>query len=534
MSDLIRVNFTGATNYSSYSGGDVVGCPIDHCWGPVNTLQVLTKAQFLKYYPESKPLGSVGVPYLYPWACAKRALDGGAGNIEVVRPQGDHTYAHFNITAGTETNGVIPATMALARSTTQYDTTPTICIGLKYPGIVPQTLFDYDDFKLNVIFNQTDTDGTAIPIEVQVIGVNNSLGTTTVVEDFKGGFNPTQTVDGVNFYIDNVINNNSDFLDCLTNSFTTAATITQASTTPLVGLLSTIPYVHVALTAANIVAAFNTYYSDREASASSILIPSFSDATVMAAIQTIAQSRMDLIAAVGFLYTTGLTTTLIATQQKALVADKFSVFIAGREVCTYINNTVYMDCTAGWAGATVAVAQSVNTNQPASAKTYGTYSGTLVASLSSSEARALNASGVISIYNSINGPCIFGVRTLHPRSRSYWALLNVMRVTAEILKPVFSYVMDAMHTDVASNSAARKSFVSKLQTIYEAEIAAGNLKSSSTADCPDSLNNDTNNEGGKYLYITLTNYYYKVTEGVVINIVATDSSVQVTTSSTNA
>ena len=98
MSELISVEFRDQTNYTAYQGSDVGGMVIDHVWGPVGVRNVLTRSQFLNYYPESVPFNvtsSYKPTWLEPFANAKLAFDRGAAAIEVVRAEPHYNFSGF-------------------------------------------------------------------------------------------------------------------------------------------------------------------------------------------------------------------------------------------------------------------------------------------------------------------------------------------------------------------------------------------------------------------------------------------------------
>ena len=101
MNELINVTFEDRTNYFEFDSTDIVGQPIDHYWGPVNELKVMSRNQFLDNYPLSLPLTpNASLDYLRSWVNVYRALSTGAGLVEVYRPQGENTYSQFNLEEG--------------------------------------------------------------------------------------------------------------------------------------------------------------------------------------------------------------------------------------------------------------------------------------------------------------------------------------------------------------------------------------------------------------------------------------------------
>ena len=68
----------------------------------------------------------------------------------------------------------------------------------------------------------------------------------------------------------------------------------------------------------------------------------------------------------------------------------------------------------------------------------GSYPGVLSESLKFDDVLDLHKEGINSVYSSINGPQIFGIKSMHERQNSYYAKLNIMRVLAAILRPLKS------------------------------------------------------------------------------------------------
>ena len=186
MNELINVSFEDRTNYTVFDSSDVVGQPIDHFWGPVDELKVMSRAQFVAAYPLSVPMSAqASLDFLKSYVNIYRAFDAGAALVEVFRPQGSNNYCQFNLT-GTGS----PATFApfvAETALTQFDETADISIALKYPGDVPKSLFNYDTMTISVEVTASST------VMIEVIGTTNAVD--TIVEQFEGGFDRSQIVD---------------------------------------------------------------------------------------------------------------------------------------------------------------------------------------------------------------------------------------------------------------------------------------------------------------------------------------------------
>ena len=275
---------------------------------------------------------------------------------------------------------------------------------------------------------------------------------------------------------------------------------------------------------------------------------------MLAAYASVAETRKDLVFLAGF-PTFGQGTPSASTaswggasatweqQEPCMVAwfnaianaglDMFTAGIVAWERYTLSTllgrQTFNLDGTAGWAGRIVSVAgQLKNRNQPPSYKAYGAYSGSLVRSLTFKQVYSLHQDyGIGSIYTTASGNYIFDIRTLYGVTTSYFAQLNVMRVTAALLAGTFDEVEQVLHTDVAANRSSRIALEGRLNQLISTFIARSELKSSSYADVGDSINSDAQTQGGRSLNIHLVCYFIGLTERVNITVIATDDSVSV-------
>lgn len=186
-----------------------------------------------------------------------------------------------------------------------------------------------------------------------------------------------------------------------------------------------------------------------------------------------------------------------------------------------------LDCTAAWAGRICATAYALhNRNQLPSYKAYGSFSGSLVRTLDFDTVVAMHdEDGIGSVYSSAVGNYIFCIRDLYGAGESYFARLNVMRVTAALLSQTFDMVEDVIHTDVAANRTNRLALEGRLNTLLGNFAARQELKVESYANVGDELNSDVNTNGGRYLRIQLVCYFMSLTEKVFITVVARDGSV---------
>ena len=311
-------------------------------------------------------------------------------------------------------------------------------------------------------------------------------------------------------------------------------------------------------------------FGDRDISSSTLLVSSFipsmdsgkvpEDATsatdgfedyasVLSAMSSVSEARKDCNSLVGFPTITntyywkpkggdsdtGTRANAVAWFNSADISNAglrmFTSGIVGWE--TYTLRTTLgvkrfdLDCTAAWAGRICATAYALhNRNQLPSYKAYGSFSGSLVRSLDfDTVVKMHDEDGIGSVYSSAVGTYIFCIRDLYGAGESYFARLNVMRVTAALLSQTFDMVEEVIHTDVAANRSNRLALEGRLNTLLGNFAARQELKVESYANVGDELNSDVNTNGGRYLRIQLVCYFMSLTEKVFITVVARDGSV---------
>lgn len=311
-------------------------------------------------------------------------------------------------------------------------------------------------------------------------------------------------------------------------------------------------------------------FGDRDISSSTLLVSSFipsmdsgkvpEDATsatdgfedyasVLSAMSSVSEARKDCNSLVGFPTITntyywkpkggdsdtGTRANAVAWFDSADISNAglrmFTSGIVGWETYT-LRTTIGvkrfdLDCTAAWAGRICATAYALhNRNQLPSYKAYGSFSGSLVRSLDfDTVVKMHDEDGIGSVYSSAVGNYIFCIRDLYGAGESYFARLNVMRVTAALLSQTFDMVEDVIHTDVAANRTNRLALEGRLNTLLGNFAARQELKVESYANVGDELNSDVNTNGGRYLRIQLVCYFMSLTEKVFITVVARDGSV---------
>lgn len=205
--------------------------------------------------------------------------------------------------------------------------------------------------------------------------------------------------------------------------------------------------------------------------------------------------------------------------------SKFTTFFAGREEYSVYGMPIYLDCTAGVAGRTIAVAQSTHINQLASARLYGAYPGTLSETLSFSAVQDLHKNyNINSVYSTPNGNYIFGIKNNFERMNSYFSKLNVTRVINWILKLTYPIVLNAIHTETVSDENTRLQFLFALKDVLRS-MAPANIKSESDVRME---TDDAKTRGGEEIILYYDIWFKKLSEHCTITIAATDSSVNVT------
>lgn len=455
---------------------------------------------------------------------------------------------------------------------------------LRYPGGFPMrvSLSSSKTFMQKQLFTLTlsafsgftyDSSGKSTP------SFNNTLETLSfTLEELEAS--------GVSYFYADQISNNSAYF---TTDITWAYSNTSKYTTPTSSTGVALSYVNVGMgdiqgyevsTASKDVSmqapaysasAFKLAYGlfgDRDISSSTLLVSSFiplmdskkaSDASsaitgftdyasVLSAMSSVSESRKDCNSLVGFptitnpYYWKSKGTPDSETRDNAVAwfniasisnggLRMFTSGIVGWE--TYTLRTTLgiqrfdLDCTAAWAGRICAVASALhNRNQLPSYKAYGSFSGSLVRTLDFDTVVAMHdEDGIGSVYSSAVGNYIFCIRDLYGAGESYFARLNVMRVTAALLSQTFDMVEEVIHTDVAANRSNRLALEGRLNTLLGNFAARQELKVESYANAGDELNSDVNTNGGRYLRIQLVCYFMSLTEKVFITVVARDGSV---------
>jgi len=546
VTQLINVKYTDLTNYTEGAGNDILGVPFEHHWGPVNELNTLSQPAFFQLYPESLPIGRTTLTSpqrYYAYAQAKKCLELPNNLVEAYRIQGGWKYAEINLlkTIATPGQGQPTVYFTTAEAVKQFASIENMAavISLKYPGIPPKSLLgDYDRLAI-VLAVDKETQVFTISVcgaiqvsEAPVAGLYIKEGTAQTekffavdedapLETFEGGTDPNQFVDGKSFFIEDVVAS-SDFISVKVNG---ANPVPENIAKTAVHLLDvcTIPEEPTTQDWEDALQVFD----DTLISNASLLISPVATAECDTKLLAIAASRQDLQGVVGFPVATVFNKANIQTflTNLAGIRNMFGIFVAGREMTKVFGYNIQLNCTGGWAGSTFNIAKQVRTNQLASAFTYGAYNGTLTETLSFDDVCELHKKGVISVFSSVNGPMIWGTRSLHTRQMSYFGKANVMRVLSKILRRVFPECLNAVHTDAAANPITTANFQTRFTSIINEEIAQQNLISDSYAACTGDINSDVKTKGGTIFNLVLALHFIGLVESINIHVFATDSSV---------
>jgi hypothetical protein len=487
---------------------------------------------------------------LHPsWINAYRAFQAGLGRVEVFRVRGDNTYKYVALDSAT----------AGVREADSVKTIADPSIALRYAG-VPPALIDGNVLLLvgEDISAEEGYNDEGFPPAVRIklyqateasyLEVREALkeyDTTTeppegpgptkaeILKAFYDALTPIESyegftqlgfqLDGSDAFVGTKIQNNSQLLQFVNNNSESFDTTTFAV------VFDPVDFTKPADIDSDAIAlSYPEVFSDIEIAKATILIDpgtttvGGANAFLAAAAASV---RSDLVAITGYPTSLNFDKDSILTYKQGLTPNQFGAFYATRELVT-INHVNYTSNGAGTiAGRIAAVANSSNVNQLPSAKTWGAFGGVVTESLSFKDVLALHEKGVNSVYASVDGARIFGIRSLHVRAMSYYAKFNVSRVAARILRYGFNVALNAIHV---GNTGALKASV---QNLLDADLtrlkASGDIRSESSVLCAESNNKDVDTMGGEILIIDYEIYFIKLVERVKFTITATDNSVAV-------
>lgn len=577
---LINVNFIDETAYTTpASDADIVSVIVDTNWGPCNQPIVCDSSSYRELFNPSG-LGRLNGTM----ATVQRAFSAGAAYVEVLRLGSKESWKFFRLNLHElveEANGddIAPrdAVPKMELVEVQYGSYPILnsfadanievsaesaYFRLRYPGGFPMRV----SVKPSVRGSFMGKSLFDIVVEAFSGFITNNGAeepTFTVLESLQVSFTPLEANGQSLFYAD-VIAQRSSYLVADAEASYAAFSAGISADLGISGEVS----IGVAASETSLLYDFAYESSDwelaysllesRDTSRPTLLVNSFLPVAVgdVSALQgilvkmsSLAEGRKDCNALLGFptfvedsLYWAGGFD--LASEQRTMVnasrwfsavgqngSCMFSDGIVGWE--TYTLSTVCgrksfnLDCTAAWAGRICSVAQSQhNRNQLPSYKAFGSFSGSLVRSLSFKSVVDLHDNfGIGSVYHTALGNFIFDIRSLYGATESYFARMNVMRVCAALLGASYDIVEQVIHTDAAANRDNRLKLESKLNSLIGDMQARGELRAQSYADVGDTLNTDTLTKGGRYLNIRLNCWFIGLVERVNITVVATDSSV---------
>lgn len=521
--DLITVKFEDVTNHTAYSEGDVIGLPFNYHWGECETMAVLNRSAFYQMFPESLPMGITKIkdvtPY-YAYGQIKQSFDAGAGRVEVVRVKGGWKYRRLAFGVDGEQTTATPS-LGADRLGGIDESATAIAFVLKHRGCPPQSIASgYSELHVRVV--STLEEGIGVMLTVSVIA-KDADGNEQLLERMQGGIDPTQQVDGQPFYIDDVVSRSSRIIGCalgdvdISEGLTFEGCIYAYDAEQVMAELTA----DCAVEYADAIAAT---YSDMEQSRATILISPLPTVALDNTILTIADSRKNCTAAVGYPVAATFGKAAIKAHLSELYRTKFGIYIAGREMANVFGLKYLSQGMGTWAGCTAKVARDLYTNQLASARTYGQFPSVLAATLNFDEVLELHELGIGSIYQSYIGPQIFAVRSLHERQTSYFGQFNIGRVVASLLRDIYPIALGAIHTDAAQNPITRAGIETAINAVLDRN-KPNNLRPQSVADLGGDINSDINTQGGRVLNIVLSCWFIGLVERVNIRIVATDSSV---------
>lgn len=546
---LIDVDFVDNTNYANpLSTDDVVGGVVETVWGKVDQMVLLDSVSWEAF---ANPLGLARVNQSY--ATIRRLFDAGAKYIEVYRPSKNEKYLF--VTGVANDSGDTPTL-----TVTAIDKTPTeaesyeetfwsnekavFCIRYRYPGGFPG--------KLEVIpFTGRKPDELA---NVALFNINLYLnGEQDPTETFTVSFTQAEA-SGESFFYAEVLNNQSQYLtaklDFVAEGLDETLLAVKANAdvdynemfTGEGGIWNPNP-----LTIQDYINAYEKF-RDRTRSSSTLLISTFNPndkesadeiVNLYGKLCEVSNARKDMNALVGC-RKQEFNGTDEGDRKQAIQAyidsipkqGMFNAAYAAVERVVVRNKAFLLDGTATAAGAIASVAASLkNRNRLPSYMETGKVNAVLMKSLEfNTVVELMDESGIGSIYTAASGNYLFNIRSRYSIQRSYFGKLNVMRVTAALLAWLMTDAEYAIHTEVTSDEAQRIAFQERCNSKLGQMIARGELKSESYISAGNDINTDALTNGGECLNLEAYCWFNKLTEGVKIKVIATDTTTSVSIS----
>lgn len=516
MRELIDVIFSDNTSYSASVGSDVGGIVIDCPWGPTEKIVSCDNSSFLSYFPISEY-----TELTHSYLTAYRASLSGLSSLEVVRYKGGSKYVGIRASEEGSSYEVVQVSDI-------EDVSAAGCILLKYAGTPVYFLNPLvTSAKISVSITEADT---VYPKSITIALIATLNGEEQVLESVTGGFEVGVFLDGDDYFIGTKLNASTYFTGSNLKTSLTDAQIFEADCEILASLKSAYT---PETTTSKLSELYSTYFSDLESSSVSLILDYGTQSSTEAnTLITMASNRTDCCALIGYPTTSAWPTTdsddPLLTYKSSLTSDMFGAFYAARELYTLYGRSYILNGIGTISGRYAYVASQASVNQLPSARSWGSFSGILQKSFDFSKVLSYHENGINCVYNTVTGPRIFGIRSLHPRASSKFSRFNVSRVCARILKYAFGVAMDAIHT---GNTDQRKLMTQNLLTSdLNTLIGQGAVHANSTVQCDNSNNLDINTQGGRILNIDYTLYTVSLIERVKISILATDNSVSSTIS----
>lgn len=555
--DLLDVQFIDASAHATTSTGDILGVMMPYFTGPSGAKHVFDRATFYENYPESLP-GGVNISdfpneYFDAYAQVKKYFDNGGKQVEVYVPD-----EHLNYIC-------VPDYLShISGQTSTGGGTLTDCswmIAWKTPGLPSASVLPSGARTIRISVKETEvTLQTTTDTEV------TASSKWTTVESFSGQFKDENAqIEGQYTHFKHVLNQ-SLFLQCVSyndpkigvklsstwgvdgtgeidgNKICTLniagnlqpkvignnESSTTEPNTQLIGNASSGAMYDTSVYAQM----YYKQFSDLDTTQCTMLIEAPANADIKTQIVEACKTRKNCTAwssAATATHDSAINNFDYGEQIETTNPDKFHITVAGTETLSLFGSNYYLNCVGGVAGAYANIASEVRRNQVASARTYGSYVGTLLFTADFDQVLDLHKHGVVTVFTSSKGPQIFGIHnTLYSlQPNSYFAGTNVSRVLAALLYDIQPILLDSIHTDSAANPISRAVLVTKCNNIVNDHIGWQNLQPDSAFYATDAMNTDALTKGGKRLNCILKCHFIGLVETISLKVVATDSSVSV-------
>jgi len=520
MRELVTIDFQDNSLYTPQQGADMAAIAIAHFWGPVGAIKRVTAATIDTFYPKT----ILSQSYLKAYMMLKYGIP----TVEIVRAQGTAEYlyvddAHIGITP-----------FPLSQSATVVELAGDYILHAKYPGFHPKVMDCLNagrKLKVKITFNDitasVNVDGRSITIET--IDVTTD---PTTLEKIEGSPTPGHATDGQFDFITDLMVSKSEYWHVqfdeafIATDFGTGGPADLQFETALADV-DGLPWAETDTTEQNLIDIYEKILISTDYSDATIVVASYSSEDLNKAVLALAEARSNCVGIVGYPLSETFAQADMETFVALMTPTKFGITCFARAVENFLGRKVIHDGVGPAAGRYAIVRKDAGPNQIPSALTYGAYPATLTDSLTFAEVLDLHDNfSVNSIYSAPVGAQMFGIRTLHTRKASYFALSNVMRIVSLLLKSTLVTADAVIHT---SNNPTKRAMIQlDRQSYLDQLIGIENLKPQSVCICNGDNNTDAATEGGKWLVIDFDLWFYKLIERVHINIKASDTTTQIT------